>query len=103
FTAEGSTGSTALLVTALFEASIEIVVLFIVIGYLPAVYGSFSRREIAGAQLSTRAGSPPAAGAILCRAARREQWRELERDLQGWEEWAAALMETHLSYPILGY
>src|SRR5204863_261777 len=45
----------------------------------------------------------PAAGAILCRAARRERWRELERDLQSWEEWAAELMETHLSYPILGY
>jgi hypothetical protein len=78
-------------------------VLFIVIGYLPAVYGSFSRRETAVSQLATRAGSPPAAGAILCRAAHRERWRELERDLQGWEEWAAELMETHLSYPILGY
>jgi hypothetical protein len=101
--AEGASGSTALHVIALFEAAIAIGVLFIVIGYLPAVYGSFSRREIAVSQLSTRAGSPPAAGAILCRAARRERWRELERDLRAWEEWAAELMETHLSYPILGY
>ncbi len=101
--AEGVSGSTALHVIALFEAAIAIGVLFIVIGYLPAVYGSFSRREVAVSQLATRAGSPPAAGAILCRAARRERWRELERDLQGWEEWAAELMETHLSYPILGY
>src|SRR5204863_3895307 len=58
---------------------------------------------IAVSQLSTRAGSPPAAGAILCRAARREQWRELERDFRAWEEWAAELMETHLSYPLLGF
>src|ERR671934_680309 len=101
--AEGVSGSTAVHVIALFEAAIAIGVLFIVIGYLPAVYGSFSRREIAVSQLATRAGSPPAAGAILCRAAKREQWRELERDLRGWEEWAAELMETHLSYPILGY
>jgi len=101
--AEGASGSTALHVIALFEAAIAIGVLFIVIGYLPAVYGSFSRREIAVSQLSTRAGSPPAAGAILRRAARRERWRELERDFRAWEEWAAELMETHLSYPILGY
>src|SRR3989440_6603135 len=101
--AEGVSGSTAVHVIALFEAAIAIGVLFIVIGYLPAVYGSFSRREVAVSQLATRAGSPPAAGAILCRAARRERWRELERDLQSWGEWAAELMETHLSYPILGY
>src|SRR6266487_2553371 len=101
--AEAVSGSTVVHVIALVEAAIAIGVLFIVIGYLPAVYGSFSRREIAVSQLATRAGAPPAAGAILCRAAKREQWRELERDLRSWEEWAAELMETHLSYPILGY
>jgi hypothetical protein len=101
--AESASGSTALHVLALFEAATAIGVLFIVIGYLPAVYGSFSRREIAVSQLGTRAGAPPAAGAILCRAAQREQWRELEGDLRAWEEWAAELMETHLSYPILGW
>lgn len=101
--AEAVSGSTLVHVVALIEAAIAIGVLFIVIGYLPAVYGAFSRREIAVTQLATRAGSPPAAGAILCRAAGRERWRELERDFRGWEEWVAELMETHLSYPILGY
>jgi hypothetical protein len=101
--AEAVSGSTTVHVIALVEAAVAIGVLFIVIGYLPAVYGAFSRREVAVSQLATRAGSPPAAGAILCRAAGREQWRELDRDLRAWEEWAAELMETHLSYPILGY
>jgi hypothetical protein len=90
-------------VISLLEAATGVGVLFSVIGYLPSVYGSFSRREIAVSQLSTRAGAPPAAGAILCGAARRERWRELERELRAWEEWAAELMETHLSYPLLGY
>src|ERR671934_1552901 len=63
--AEGASGSTALHVIALIEAAIAIGVLFIVIGYLPAVYGSFSRREGAVSQLAARAGSPPAAGGIL--------------------------------------
>jgi len=101
--AEGASGSTSVHVIALFEAAIAIGVLFIVIGYLPAVYGSFSRREIAVSQLATRAGSPPAAGAILLRAADRERWLTLEHDLRDWEAWVAELMETHLSYPILGF
>src|SRR5215510_8415886 len=101
--AEAVTGSTLVHVIALFEAAVAIGVLFIVIGYLPAVYGSFSRREIAVTQLATRGGSPPTAGAILCRAASRRRWRDLEADFRSWEEWAAELMETHLSYPILGF
>jgi hypothetical protein len=101
--AEGASGTLATHVLALLEAATGVGVLFIVIGYMPAVYGSFSRREIAVSQLATRAGSPPAAGVLLRRAAGRENWRELERDLRGWEEWAAELMETHLSYPLLGF
>jgi hypothetical protein len=31
------------------------------------------------------------------------RWQQLERDFRAWEEWVAELMETHLSYPILGY
>jgi hypothetical protein len=101
--AEGASGSTAVHVIALVEAAIAIGVLFSVIGYLPAVYGSFSRREIAVSQFGTRAGAPPAAGVLLHRFADRERWLELERDLRDWEAWAAELMETHLSYPILGW
>ena len=101
--AEGVSGSTAVHAIGLVEAATAIAVLFSVIGYLPSVYGAFSRREIAVSQLATRAGAPPAAGVVLKRAAGRERWRELERDLRTWEEWAAELMETHLSYPLLGF
>src|SRR3954454_6105120 len=69
--AEAVSGSTIVHVVALVEAAVAIGVLFIVIGYLPAVYGAFSRREIAVSQLATRAGSPPSAGAILLRVADR--------------------------------
>jgi hypothetical protein len=101
--AEAVSGSTIVHVIALVEAAVAIGVLFIVIGYLPAVYGSFSRREIAVTRLATLAGSPPAAGVILHRASDRERWLGLEQNLREWEAWAAELMETHLSYPILGF
>ena len=96
-------GSDGLRIVELLEAATGVGVLFIVIGYMPAVYTGFSRREIAVSQLATRGGSPPAAGTLIHRAAGREHWRELERDLQSWEEWAADLMETHLSYPLLAF
>ena len=88
-------------VLELLEAATGVGVLFIVIGYLPAVYSSFSRRETAVSQLATRAGSPPAASVILHRAFDKQHWRELERELRDWEEWTAELMETHLTYPLL--
>ena len=101
--AQGVSGQTLGHVIALFEAATGLGVLFIVIGYMPAVYSAFSKRETAVSQLATRAGSPPAAGVLLRRAAGREEWRDLNRDLQAWEEWAAELMETHLSYPLLAF
>jgi hypothetical protein len=101
--AESPSGSTAGHLIGLFEAATGVAVLFIVIGYLPAVYTAFSRRETAVSQLATRAGSPPAAGVLLYRAIGRAHWQELKRELQAWEEWAAELMETHLSYPLLGF
>jgi hypothetical protein len=87
----------------IWEAATALGVLFIVIGYLPALYQSFSRREVAVSQLDPQAGSPPSAGALLARSARRRSFDELVSYLEHWEEWAAELMETHLSYPLLGF
>jgi hypothetical protein len=85
------------------EAASGFAVLFIAIGYLPALYQAFSRREVAVSQLDPRAGSPPTAGTLLLQAAERGRWEPLNRYLAEWETWTAELMETHLAYPVLGY
>jgi hypothetical protein len=85
------------------EAVAGFAVLFIAIGYLPAFFQAFSRRETAVSQLDPRAGSPPTAGALLVRSGERGGWPELDAYLEEWENWAAELMETQLSYPALGY
>lgn len=87
----------------LLEAATGVGVLFIVIGYLPSVYSAFSRREVAVSRLAARAGAPPTAGALLARAADRHGWDELDRYLHDAEDWAAEMMETHLTYPLLAY
>ena len=55
------------------------------------------------ARLDPRAGSPPSPGRLLERSGERGGWAELDEYLVEWETWTAELMETHLSYPILGY
>ncbi|MGI8412014.1 MAG: two pore domain potassium channel family protein [Solirubrobacteraceae bacterium] len=85
------------------EAATGFGFLAIAIGYLPALFQAFSRRETAVSRLDPRAGSPPSAAALLERTALRGGWHELDEYLREWESWTAELMETHLSYPILGY
>jgi hypothetical protein len=85
------------------EAANGFAFLAIAIGYLPALFQAFSRRETAVSRLDPRAGSPPTVAALLERSAQRGGWPELDAYLREWETWTAELMETHLSYPILGY
>jgi hypothetical protein len=79
--------------------------LALVIGYLPVLYQSFSRREVTISLLDARAGSPPTAfelfrrntGPATC------DFDALTEVLAHWETWSAELMESHLSYPVLAY
>jgi hypothetical protein len=76
--------------------------LALVIGYLPVIYSAFSRREVGTVLLDARAGSPPSAAELLRRS--REGLREsLDDLLRDWERWAAELLESHISYPVLCY
>jgi hypothetical protein len=74
-----------------------------VIGYLPFIYGSFSKREVNISLLDARAGTPPTAGELLRRHAYPGGSEALRLLLKDWEFWAAELMESHLSYPVLAY
>src|SRR6202140_1637372 len=61
-----SAGARAL---SVIEAGMGFAFLGVVIGYLPVVYGAFSRREIQISMLDARAGSPPTASELLVRLA----------------------------------
>ena len=85
------------------EAGMGLGFLAIVIGYLPVLYQAFSRRELNISLLDARAGSPSTAAELLRRHFDGEQFEELGAFLREWERWAAELLETHLSYPVLAY
>ena len=74
-----------------------------VIGYLPFIYGSFSKREVNISLLDSRAGTPPTAGELLRRHSYAHGQDALRVLLKEWEFWSADLMESHLSYPVLAY
>jgi hypothetical protein len=88
------------------EAGMGFGFLALVIGYFPVLYQAFSKREVQISLLDARAGSPPTAHELLSRALgddARESRDHLIQLLADWERWAAELMESHLSYPVLCY
>jgi hypothetical protein len=90
-------------VLVVVEAGFGFGFLAAIIGYLPFIYGSFSKREVEISLLDSRAGTPPTAGELLRRHSY-EGGREALRDLlKDWELWCAELMESHLSYPVLAF
>jgi len=95
-------GALARTVTVI-EASVGFGLLALVIGYLPVLYQSFSRREVNISMLDARAGTPPTACELLRRHQEAGSMSSIDQLLRDWESWAADLLESHLSYPVLCY
>jgi hypothetical protein len=74
-----------------------------VIGYLPVLYQLFARRESKVIMLDAAAGSPPTAITLLGRHAEGRSMDALDTLLREWQQWSAELLESQLSYPMLGY
>jgi len=88
---------------AVLEAGMGFGFLGTVVGYLPTIYSAFSRREVQISMLDSRAGSPPTASELLARVGAQFQQLEFDQTLREWEHWAAEILESHISYPPLGF
>jgi hypothetical protein len=93
---------------SVIEAGMGFAFLGLVIGYIPVLYSSFSRREIQISMLDARAGSPPSAAELLIRLAGRSEepgvdQKVFDEALRDWERWAAELLESQISYPVLSF
>jgi hypothetical protein len=88
---------------AVAEAGIGFGFLAVVISYLPMLHQAFARREITISLLDARAGSPPSAGELLGRLAGARSLASAGPLLVEWERWAAEVLESHLSFPVLSY
>jgi Ion channel len=95
-------GSLARALTVI-EAGMGYGFLAVLIGHLPSLNQSFSNREVNISLLDARAGSPPTAFEILYRHSHDYGIETLRQLLYDWERWSAELLESHLSFPVLGY
>jgi hypothetical protein len=88
---------------AFVEAGTGLALLALLIGYLPTIYGAFSRRELAVARLATRAGTPPSAVELLTRYHNVGWLHDLPELWSEWENWFAELGETHTTFAMLAF
>jgi hypothetical protein len=84
-------------------AASGIAVAAVLIGYLPALYAAFNRRETEVTLLTARAGLPPWGPELLARTRYGVHTRtdDLPAFYAGWERWAADVAESHANYPVL--
>ncbi|MBM3658350.1 MAG: hypothetical protein FJW95_02455 [Actinobacteria bacterium] len=90
-------------VLAFLEAGTGLALLALLIGYLPTIYGAFSRRELAVARLATRAGTPPSAVELLTRYHTVGWTDDLPSLWAEWENWFSELGETHTTFAMLAF
>jgi hypothetical protein len=95
--------STASRIAAVVEGGVGYGFLAMVISYLPALNNAFSHREVNVSMLDERAGSPPTAYRILIHHQQPNSALSVTQFMLDWEHWAAELMESHLSFPVLAY
>ena len=86
---------------AVLEAGMGFAFLGVVVGYLPVVYSSFSSRETQISMLDSRAGSPPTSAELLIRLGCCPDQTVLDDIFRDWERWAADLLASQISYPVL--
>jgi Ion channel len=88
---------------AVAESGLGFGFLAAILSYLPALFQAYSRREVNISLLDARAGSPPSAAQLILRAARADSAASLAPFLSEWERWAAELLESQLSFPVLAF
>ena len=88
---------------AFSEATMGLALLALLIAYLPTIYNTFSRREVAVTDLAIRAGTPPTPLDMLVRAHLTGFLYEMDSFWIAWMAWFTEVQETHTSYGSLSF
>jgi len=90
-------------VMILFESATGVGIAALVITLLFSLYASFQEREELVVQLDALAGAPPSGTQLLETVFERGLRDELAKTFEDWRGWSAAVLESHLAYPVLLY
>jgi hypothetical protein len=83
------------------EAGTGLGLVALLIAYLPSIYATFNRREVAVALLEVRADTPPSGPNMILRYHRIGWDGGLTQVWKDWETWFADVEESHSSLPAL--
>jgi hypothetical protein len=83
------------------ESATGVILAALAITLLFSLYQSFQRREELVVTLDAFAGAPPSGVQMLETAATHGMPEELIKTFDDWRQWAAAVLESHLAYPML--
>ena len=89
--------------TTVAESATGVGVAALAITLLFSLYESFQRREELVVTLDALAGAPPSGLQMLETAAELDLRPKLASTFDEWRDWMAAVLESHLAYPILFY
>jgi len=85
------------------ESATGVALAALAITLLFSLYESFQRREELVVTLDALAGAPPSGIQLLETAAYLNMRDQLVKTFDDWRAWMAAVLESHLAYPILFY
>jgi Ion channel len=87
----------------LFESATGVGIAALLITLLFSLYAAFQEREELVVQLDAIAGAPPSGVQLLETVFERGLRDELVKTFDDWRRWSAAVLESHLAYPVLLY
>jgi len=97
----GSAHGALIRMLTLLETLTGVVTIALMISYLPALYGAYSRREARLLTLDDPAGGRITPARVIALNAPGGDAEMLYRVLGEWQMWTADLLESHVSYPML--
>ncbi len=92
------TGPTAL---AFMAAATGPIVIALLIGFLPTIYGAYIDREVNVSLLGVSGGEPSWGPEFLARLTLNEQLDATSSQFSAWTQWFGNLRLTHTTYPVL--
>ena len=98
-----SPGGLSRQLVAFAAAGVGLTLLALVITYLPALYGAFSRREEVVTKLTVRTGAPPSGPALLASSWELGRFDQLEEVWARCEDWFIEIGEAHTTFPNLSF
>lgn len=97
----GAAHGTAAQLLSLVETVMGLGTVALLISYLPALYGAYSRREVKLLTLDDPIGGRITPVRVIAVHAPHGDAEFFYRFCADWEEWTAEVLESHLSYPML--